>query len=193
MVSYLWQGALLTLLGVITGFIGNWALNWLKRRQKIKAVKQGIHDELKELKQIYGERMGGPWKRYEENVDEVFEFQLSFSQDYFTMYHSNANLIGQIPNSNLRREIVKVYTLLKVITDFYIIYGSFLDKRGKARDEGKEDAAEKIHGQLRNATPRMKKNHDRLVLSIENLLKMLNKELSPKPSPVLYGFTNNSK
>ena len=42
---------------------------------------------------------------------------MSLTQDYFTIYHSNANLIGQVPNSKLRRRIVKIYTSLKVLID----------------------------------------------------------------------------
>ena len=95
-----------------------------------------------------------------------------------TIYRANANLIAQLPNSDLRREIVKVYRLLKVLTDFYKMNSVFLNERDKAIDAGKIGVARSIHSQLLEVAPRMKEYHDCLVGLMEDLLKILGEELS---------------
>ena len=177
MISDLWQGAFLTLLGVITGFIGNWALNWWNLRKRIKGAKQGIYQELRELRELYNEELGVHWENLTMGKD-VYEANVSLTQDYFTMYQSNANLIGQIPNSYLRLKIVKVYTLLKGITDCYKIHSTFLDKRNKAFDEDNYDLGKEINSELIKSTTRLKGYHDRLIQLMEDLLRILREELS---------------
>lgn len=177
MVSDLWEGAFLTLLGVITAFIGHWVLNWWDIRKRIHATKQGIYEELKELRRLYNEELGVHWENFEEGKD-AYEISVSLTQNYFTMYESNANLIGRITNSDLRLKIVKVYTLLKVITDSYKIHSTFLDKRNKAYDEGRYDLSAKIHSELVGSAVRLKGYHYRFMQLTEDIFEILREELS---------------
>ena len=52
------------------------------------------------------------------------------SNDYFTVYTSNAFLIGQIKNNDLRKAIVRTYTLSKSLLDSLRINNHFVEQRG---------------------------------------------------------------
>ena len=90
--------------------------------------------------------MGEYWKKYEEEEKEekppIFAVNIPFRQDYFTIYKSNANLIGQINKPpDLRRKIVKVYTLFESLIEAYRINTVLVQKRQEVRAMWKEAEA----------------------------------------------------
>jgi hypothetical protein len=51
--------------------------------------------------------------------------------DYFTIFHSNAFLIGRIDNVELRRLMVQTYTHAKGLIDSYRLNNSMLEKHAQ--------------------------------------------------------------
>ena len=147
-----------------------------KRQQEtIQGVLQAINEELNILWELYIKNFGV----YLEEVKKggIFDVPVSISQDYFTIYRSNANLIGQIENSDLRRKVVKVYTLLQAMLDCYQINSIRL---GKYQTAGRSDKALWISLGLglANYAEKLKEDHYYLKREVEALLEMLKKELT---------------
>jgi len=83
----------------------------------IKGVLQGLHDEIETLWEIYTERVGKIVETLQDG--QGFEGYWVVSQDYFTVYSSNAHLIGQITDVDLRKEIISTYTIAKSLLDTF--------------------------------------------------------------------------
>ena len=170
------SGALVSALGL---YLAHSELDRGRQEKKIKGLHQALYEELKEIRNVYDEEVGVFWKEFKKNGGgEIFPVNLSLTQDYFTVYHSNANLIGQIPNSKLRRRIVKTYTSLKVLIDYYKQNNRVLDELEKR--ESTEKTVE-CDPDILDFTKRLHKRHRRFKRLQKKLLKMLEKELS-KPS-----------
>lgn len=151
-----------------------------EKRQKeiILGFLQAIEEELHVLWNLYLEEFGVSWKNFEEGKEEVFYVRVSISQDYFTIYHSNADLIGQIPDLDLRRKIVEVYTSLKAIIDNYKINSRLVDEHKKAVSNSDYFAATSSYSELQLHAPKLKGYHDELVGLMEDIFKRLEEQLS---------------
>ena len=171
------SGALVSALGLFLAYLG---LDKIRQRKKIKGFSQALYEELKEIGNAYNRDVKIHWEGIEKYGEEVFMTNISLTQDYSTIYHSNANLIGQIPNSKLRRRIVKTYTSLKVLVDYYKQSNRMLDEYGKyyEKDKSSEETFKYWH-MLRNFTQLLlQKRHNRFLRLNKILLKTLEKELS---------------
>lgn len=158
---------------VLALYIANHVLDKERQNRRIKALYQALYEELKEIGNAYDEEVGIFWKALEEERGvKVFLVNLSLTQDYLAVYHSNANLIGQIPNSKLRRKIVKTYTLLKVLIDYYKQNNRMLDELEPIEGTVEYDP------NVLDFTQRLQERHHRFERSLKKLIKMLKKELS---------------
>ena len=151
-----------------------------EKRQKglVLGVLQAIEEELHVLWKLYVREFGASWKNFEEGKEDVFYVRVLISQDYFTIYHSNADLIGQIPDSNLRRKIVEVYTSLKAITDNYKINSRLVDEHIKAGINGDYFSSTSSYSELKLFAPKLKAYHDELVGLMEDVFERLEEQLS---------------
>lgn len=61
--------------------------------------------------------MGARLESLPENNALIWYYPLV--SDFFTIYNSNGFLIGKIPSNNLRKQIIKTYTLSKGMADSY--------------------------------------------------------------------------
>ena len=118
-------------------FLGNCALDNRRQKQRIENFYKAVYGELKEVWNLYNQEVGARWEKFERYGEDVFRLNLSLTQDYFTVYRSNADLIGQIPKSDLklRSKIVETYTLLKVLIDYYKQNNSLLDEHTESFNE----------------------------------------------------------
>lgn len=147
-----------------------------RQEEIIKAVLQAIYEELNVLWEAYNKELGVHWEEFKEG--EALLVRVSLSEDYFTIYRSNANLIGQIPDSNLRVEIVKVYTYLKVLADSYKLNSILVDRYDLADSIGYTKLADNLLDQLQNYAPILKGKHDHFGGSMEGLFEILKGELA---------------
>ena len=188
---------LITLLGVYLTLRGQRQCDKDRQEEIIQGVLQALYEELKEVWERLDEVAVDYWKKYEEEKGNkkrsIFSCHLTVSQDYLTIYRSNANLIGQIKRSELRRKIVRVYTLLQALVEGYRINTEFLDKCEEAdirwqAAEAKGDEAEvkankvlyeRFYSKLEKYAPQLQKEHKYLKQLIEeDLLEMLREEFS---------------
>lgn len=132
---------LATIVAAIVGAIMTFAAQWFsddrRQKQRIEGFYKAVYGELKEVWNLYNQEVGARWKKFQSDGVHVFLFNMSLTQDYFTVYSSNAGLIGQIPKSDLklRSKIVETYTLLKVLIDYYKQNNRLLDEFAESIDE----------------------------------------------------------
>lgn len=162
-------------LSFLLTFLGQVAINRWNRQSVIRGVLQALCEELKQIEELYHEEIGVHWGEVKKSAERIPMSRTSISQDYFTMYSSNANLIGQIPASHLRREIVRTYTSLKGLLDCYGVNNILWD-----RYEEKGDTGEYLN--LLDYAQHLEDKHERMVKSMKTLIHMLQREIS------LYGF-----
>lgn len=190
--------------GAIVGAIGLYLahreLDKKRQREKIKGFYQGLYEELKAIRNAYDMDVTIHWEGVEKNRESILWANISLTQDYSTLYYANANLIGQVPNFKLRRRVVKAYTSLKVLVDYYKQnnraldehkrlldeHKRLLDKLSKLLDKRKKESEEaesivkimQYEHMLANFTQLLQKRHHRFLRLNEILLKTLKKELS---------------
>lgn len=150
-----------------------------KRQQEIiQGVLQAFYEELGEVWDQYVEMTGDFWEKFQKGKGEVLYLRISVSPDYLVIYRSNANLIGQIKDSELRRKIVRVYALLQSLVECYKINSDLVAQREKAIFDKNQELVDDTYIQLQSYALKLKEDHDRFRGLIEDLFKMLEKELS---------------
>lgn len=122
--------------GLITGFFAIKATTKSFEHQKqvadeeekkvIKGLLQAIHDEMETINKRYHETMGDRLESLPEGKELRFYYPL-FSE-YFTVYNGNSFLIGRIPDNDLRKQIVKTYTMAKGMVDSFKMNNYLLEQ-----------------------------------------------------------------
>ena len=164
-----WNTLASTLLGALitySAILLTQAIELWKRKRAheglIRALLQALHEELETLLEIA--RMNAP--SIEDLPDgKPYERLFTANQDYFTVFHSNAALVMQIAQADLRRSIFKTYLRAKGLLDtvsmnrlylerYHYLQSTFL----KTRDPSAQSASEnyqqmliQIAAQLRRA------------------------------------------
>ena len=145
-------------------------INKERQDKTIDDTLWAIYEELSVIRKAYKEEVESLWERFKREEYKIFWFNLSLTQDYCTVYSSNANLIGQVPDPLLRRRIVEVYTLLKVLIDYYTQNNRLLDDIEK---KGIGAAAAEANKENQEFTQRLKECHLRFkALKIDVLEKI---------------------
>lgn len=128
---------LATIVGAFMTFVAQYFSDNRRQKQRIEGFYKAIHRELKEVWNLYNQEVGARWEELKSKRIAVFRTNISLTQDYFTVYRSNVDLIGQTPKSDLelRSKIVETYTLLKVLIDYYKQNNRLLDENRRLLDE----------------------------------------------------------
>lgn len=114
MTDFIWNADALISSGV-GAFIGSaltlagaYWVHWLERqdaalkeKEQIFGVLQGIHDEIETLWDSYLSTVGSHVESLREGNALMLYWPVT--QDYFTIYNSNASLIGKISDHDLRK------------------------------------------------------------------------------------------
>lgn len=85
-----------------------------------------LHDEAKTLWNSYMEGIGAQIEALADG--QPFLWFYPVTQEYFTVYASNATLIGRVTNPSLRQRIVKAYALARSIIDAYRLNNVYVEK-----------------------------------------------------------------
>src|SRR5262245_33994746 len=110
-------GGLLALIGVYYGYRLQRLQQQEQRHQTVRGFLQAILTELETC-----------WKRAQETVNPflenlpdaaAFELEVSIRTDFFTVYHNNSQLLGSVPDDDLRSLIVSTYTRYKALAESY--------------------------------------------------------------------------
>ena len=92
----------------------------------LKGVLQALHDEIETLIERYQETVGSHIESLE--AGKPFLFYYPIFSDFFTVYNSNAFLIGKINDNDLRKLLVRTYVLAKGLVDSYQMNNEFIQK-----------------------------------------------------------------
>ncbi|MGP1204240.1 MULTISPECIES: hypothetical protein [Serratia] len=95
-------------------------------RNIITSLLQSIHDEIETVFDNYHENMGVKLESLEENTPLLFYYPLV--SDFFPVYNGNTFLLGRIKDNDLRKSIIKTYTLAKGLIDSYRMNNDLLQK-----------------------------------------------------------------
>jgi Skp family chaperone for outer membrane proteins len=81
----------------------------------INALLQSIHDEIETVSERYGATLAPEIDKIKEG--EILPRYYPLGSDYFTVYNSNAHLLGRIPDHGLIKQIIITYTMSKGMVD----------------------------------------------------------------------------
>ncbi|VAV85342.1 hypothetical protein MNBD_DELTA01-321 [hydrothermal vent metagenome] len=122
--------------GGITGFCTFKAVT-LVHKNDIKLEKKKESSLIEGLLQAYHDEIETVWGRYQNSMGTQLEalpngtpllLLYPLFSDYFTIYHSNASIIGKIDDHDLRKEIVSFYTAAKGLVDSYRLNNELVQK-----------------------------------------------------------------
>ena len=176
--------------GLITGYF---ALEATKRsfknqqehlekseRKLIKGLLQAIHDEVETVYERYMESMGARLDSLEENGALTIYYPLV--SDFFSVYSGNTFLIGRIPDNDLRKQIIRTYTLAKGIVDSFRLNNDLVQKfehSNKIFEETKHDVHKQHaiahYNALVDYAKSLKESHLELKREVAGLLRTLRK------------------
>lgn len=146
----------------------------------IKGLLQAIHDEIETVYDRYQETMGS---RIESLADGgALHFYYPLVSDFFSVYNGNTFLIGRIPNNDLRKQIIRTYTLSKGMVDSFRLNNDLVQKFEHA-NKVYEETQQEVHKQqavahyesLIEYAKTLKQSHKVLKQEISNLLRVLRK------------------
>jgi biotin-(acetyl-CoA carboxylase) ligase len=132
---------IITILGAIVGggIAGHYSLKATKQAHQhqkeiseenekliISGLLQAIHDELETVFERYQDSMGTRIESLAPEQPLLFYYPLM--SDFFSIYNGNTFLIGRIRNNDLRKSIIKTYTLAKGTVDSYRMNNELLQR-----------------------------------------------------------------
>ena len=146
----------------------------------IAGVLQSIHDEIDTVFERYQETMGAKIESLERGQALLYYYPLV--SDFFTIYNGNSFLIGRIQNNDLRRQIIRTYTLAKGIVDSYRMNNDLVSK-WEFSDNLFAESKNEVHKQqtiahfqgLVSYAVILKQAHTQLKFEVNNLLRELRK------------------
>jgi hypothetical protein len=152
-----------------------------KDKETLQGVLQAIHDEMESLWEAYMDSVGHHLEALPNG--QPFNMYWPITQDYFTIYNSNALLIGRIPDPDLRKLIVSSYSKARGLIDSYRLNNDLVQKFEYAclvwQETGNpvhQTTATARETALAQYAVKMKESHARIKEQVQHLLRALRKE-----------------
>lgn len=102
--------------------------------------------------------------------------------DFFSVYNGNSFLIGRIPNNDLRKQIVKTYSLAKAMIDSYRLNNELVSKwefsekfYAESQQEVHKNQVAAHYAALIDYAKSLKESHKILKQEVAGLLRELRK------------------
>jgi hypothetical protein len=86
-------------------------------KMRLKRILQALHDEAETVWGMYSQQMGPYLDGLEDGKPVTMLWRIE--QDYFTVFHTNADNIGLIENEQLRKMIIQTYSKAKGTIDSF--------------------------------------------------------------------------
>jgi hypothetical protein len=171
-------GALFTFSGILFTHMLNLQRQKRADKQLIKALMQGLQDEINGLLEFA--KVSSVHQIEAAPEGKPYEGLFTASQDYFTVYHANAALVMQINDGSLRRSIIQTYTRAKWLLDtlkmnrlylerFHYLQSTFV----KTREQSVQAEAEEYHQTLIAMAGQVKRAQAEFKSAANGLLSML--------------------
>ena len=149
-------------------------------KKVVRGLLQAIHDEVETIWDRYQDTMGSQLDTLKEG--EALRFYYPLVSDFFTVYNGNSFLIGRIPDNDLRKQIIKTYTLAKGMVDSFRLNNDLVQKFEVA-NKIFEETNEEVHkrhaaahlGALISYAKTLKEGHQSLKQETAQLLRVLRK------------------
>jgi hypothetical protein len=181
------------LIGSALTLAGAYVAHWLEKRESARkdadhllGLLQAIHDEIETLWEGYIGSIGAQAEALRENTPVLLFWPIT--QDYFTIYNTNAFFIGKIKDHDLRKQIVATYAKARGLIDTYRMNNDLVQKWEYAHLLSQESQnpihqtnAQARYQSLIQYASEIKKRHVELKAMVSELLRRLRKEgvLSP--------------
>lgn len=144
----------------------------------ITSLLQSIHDEIETIFDNYHENMGAKLESLEDNTPLLFYYPLV--SDFFSVYNGNTFLLGRIKDNDLRKSIIKTYTLAKGLVDSYRMNNDLLQKYehwdgvyAETQLQVHKDKAIAQYGALITYAKTLKLQHANLKENVKNTTRIL--------------------
>ena len=171
-------GGALTLVGVLWTLNNQSKTREQDRKNLVNGLCQIIHTEISNLREI--DKKGLSELLSKLKPGEPLLGCMPIEQDYMVAYKANANLIGQIPDSELRLAIVSTYVEIAGIIDsmnlnnkMYMHVEQLEIENLMEKNDKKEEVIEKLKIRLGKYADKLKETHTRVDEKTEKLLKLL--------------------
>lgn len=149
-------------------------------KKLIQGLLQAIHDEVETVFERYQENMGAKLESLKDGEALLLYYPLV--SDFFTVYNGNSFLLGRIPDNDLRKQIIKTYTLAKGMVDSYRLNNDLNQKFEhwhqvfqESKNEIHQQKAAAQFGALVEYAKTLKTNHQEVKTEIAQLLRSLRK------------------
>jgi hypothetical protein len=149
-------------------------------KKLIKGVLQAIHDELETIFERYQDTMGSKIDNI--NDQEALAFYYPLVSDFFTVYNGNSFLIGRIPDNDLRKKIIKTYTIAKGMVDSFRLNNDLVSKwefseklYAESQLEVHKQQAVAHYSALVDYAKSLKDSHASFKVEVNDLLRVLRK------------------
>ncbi len=150
--------------------------------QLVSGLLQAIHDEIETVFERYQNTMGVRLDALEEG--EAIAAYYPLSSDFFSVYNGNCFLIGRIKNNELRKQIVKTYTLAKAMVDSFRFNNDLVFKL---------EIAHKLHKETQLAVHREHENaHFESLVDYAKSLKEGHQSFKQEVTKLLIELRNNA-
>lgn len=110
-------GSGFTLIGIFVAHYLNIRNEEKSRRQQVMALLKSLHNEINTLWSLYLKGVGSELERLPDGG--MLAVYYPITQEYFTIYRSNANLIALIDDDALKQQIIKVYAKAAGLLDSF--------------------------------------------------------------------------
>lgn len=175
-------GGALTLGGVLWTLKNQSKTREQDRKDLVNGLCQIIHTEISNLREI--DKRGLSELLSKLKPGEPLLGCMPIEQDYMVAYKANANLIGQIPDCELRLAIVSTYVEIAGIIDsmnlnnkMYMHVEQLEIENLIEKNDKKEEVIEKLKIRLGKYADKLKETHTRVGEKTEKLLKLLETHL----------------
>jgi len=157
------------------------------KEDTLKGFYQATHAEVETLWSAYQKGVGAQLEELDDDKPLLVYFPVT--QDYFTIYKANSNLIGQIPNADLRKSIVTMYTNAQGLVDSYRLnnhlneqyescYRIYNDAINETSKEEHRLELVRMYKNLTDYAGKIKESHHELRTQTDELLKLLKAALA---------------
>lgn len=149
-----------------------------EEERQIRSLLSSIGVELNALWQFHQRRIGEKIETIREGEAVLFYYPLT--QDYFTVYNTNASFVGRLDDSELRKAIVVTYNKCKKVVDGFIynnaLFVDYQQMKYESIELGKDNLnlGAKLHEMEQYALV-MQQDHIELKRYVEHLLELLEK------------------
>jgi hypothetical protein len=116
---------------------------------------------------------------------EPFDYIYGLYLSYFTVYESNASLLGQIPDDNLRQAIVTTYAVARPLFDTHLLNNELIRRRDSLQAIRDETGSRNLDAQINAASTSfkgkvaaVKENYLEMKRLVPDLLKRIDKFVS---------------